>query len=1175
VPGKNRQDLYESAQAVRRPVYGEPSNSSALAPSSDALTSDPISQPAPNPGVGSGIGAGGLGGSRPAGAGAMSAKAGSVNTYASSRSTANAAAEPTPDSFDPRLLGSGRWRLRNWRLRWKLLIVLLVPLITALALGALRVTTQLQNAGVYDQIGKQIALSGSLSDVMDSLQREREQITLFVTSSGTAGSPPGGAATAQADAAVESFRQLANTDTDLDATTQSAVNNALNAVGDLTALRSFASGSKFPEVDVLAGYNQILDTLLQSTQLVTSGAPDQHVNTLATGLFNIRQAKEEFTRTNAILMMTVTPVRNSDGSTSPGWVFLPGTEDQLNAADAEYDASINSFTSTATPADRQLYLDTVTGPEVDSRAQLLTLIQTRADAQLGPPAADVENVQPTTVQDAGDGSAGLLRDAELNLNTELKNATNSLASAAKAQAFQDGGILFGALLIAFLVTLMVARSLVQSLRRLRSGALEVARTKLPQSVQRILADPDPIKASLKAVEPVPVFTADEIGEVARSFDVVHGQAVRLAAEQAVLRDNVNAIFINLSRRSQALVERQLALIDRLEKDEQDPDQLANLFELDHLATRMRRNSESLLVLSGSGLAKRMSRPVPIGELVGAAVSEVEQYARIDVGAPPAASVFGRVVNDLIHLVAELLDNATSYSEPNTRVSVRIARTRSRELAIQITDRGVGMSEDDVRLANERLANPPDIDVGVTRRMGLYVVARLARRHSIRVKLRANEDIDGGTVALIVIPEDLIHRPGEEQSVPLGGVEKIAAVSQPGMIDTFPPVVAPIPVDSELAGAASAAAGIAGAFGLASSRTALREEPPTAIVAPVGTGVGRIPPVSRTEDTGGPETATSFWASDSGSLDPDAIDELDIARPTASNAASLWEAHTSVDALPIDTGETPWPTPIPTSAVAAAPPPRPEVDAPTERLPIYEAVLSQWFRADEASGAGNTAHAGTANGSGVTNGSGNGNGAVNGTHDGTPIAPELPVAAPEPPPQSGRPNAAGGLPTRVPGRAGAAAGFGMSDRLTTADSAPPVSTGSGVTNGHAHAAEPTGTDAWQTPADEGWSRAEALLAPVAETTTAGLPKRVPKAHLVPGSAAPRPEPSGTVTNGRGRPGQGQGSTAVPSLPPRTADAVRGRMSSFQQGLRRGRHSMIEAYSGEASHSSAHSADEEQE
>jgi signal transduction histidine kinase len=1030
---------------------------------------------------------------------------------------------------------TARWRLSNWRLRWKLLIVLLVPLITAVALGALRVSSQLNSAGVYDNISSQIALSASLSDVTDAIQREREQVTLFVTSGGVAGNPPGSAATAQTDAAVESFRQLVNTTTNIDGATQTAVTNALNALTDISALRGFASGTKFPDIDVLAGYNQILDTLLQSSQLVSAGAPDNRVNILANALSDLRTAKEQYTRSNAILAMTVTPVRGGNGPASAGWQFLPGTEQQLNASSAQFQSSITQFNSVASPQDQLMFQDTFTGPDVDTRSQLLTLIQTRADEGLGP----LNQVQPTAVVNTGDGAANLLLKSELNLNGELKTLTDSLATSAKNQAVRDGGILAGALLIAFLVTLFVARSLVQSLRRLRSGALEVARTKLPQSVQRILADPDPIKASSKAVEPVPVFTADEIGEVARSFDVVHGQAVRLAAEQAVLRDNVNAIFINLSRRSQALVERQLALIDRLEKDEQDPDQLSNLFELDHLATRMRRNSESLLVLSGSGLAKRMSRPVPIGELVGAAVSEVEQYARIDVGAPPAASVLGRVVNDLIHLIAELLDNATSYSEPNTRVSVRIARTRSRELAIQITDRGVGMSEDDVRTANERLANPPDIDVGVTRRMGLYVVARLARRHNIRVKLRANEDIDGGTVALIVIPEDLIHRPGEDQG-PLGTADSLSAVSQPGIVDTFPPPGLLPPVESDVAGAATAAAGIAGAFGLASGRSR-DEHSANGNRAATTSGVGRVAPVGSESEL---EPATSFWASDfepsTGKLELDPTEQsLPAGRPSASNAASLWEAHTAVDAIPVDANGQPW---QPTNGTTPAAP-RPEVDAPTERLPIYEAVLSQWFRADEAAEGQSQAQV-------------------------QDVAP-----APATPPAAAAPVTDAGLPTRVPGRAGAAAGFGMSDRLAGNDNGHtasiPVAGNGYATNGaSAHEADST----WHTPADEGWQRAEALLTPVSEVTPAGLPKRVPKAHLVPGSAAPRPDSGGQQASGGST---AQATLAPPPLPPRTADAVRGRMSSFQQGLRRGRHTLLEAYSGEASHPSAHRADEEQE
>jgi signal transduction histidine kinase len=1064
-----------------------------------------------------------------------------------------------------------------------LIVVLLVPLLTAVGLGALRVVNQLQSATVYHHISQEVALSTSLSSVIDSVQREAEQVTLFSAANSvgqSAGSGPGSAQTDQVDAAVSAFTTNVRAATGLNANTQTAMTNAENALADLQPLRSSAASTKFPEVDVLAEYNTILTTLLNSTQVVEAGAADQSVYQLSNSLTTLRQAKEDYSQINAILMMTLELNQ-----------FPAGEQDALRADDAQFTSLTNTYNNEASAADQEMLSGVFTGPSVDQRASELAAIEQTVNPKTGALNGTSTPIAPTDVQNYGDASSGLLRKAEQNLQDELNSSVNSLGTSATNQAVRDGLLVAALLVLAFLITLLVARAIVLSLRRLRAGALEVARVRLPESVQRILADPDPIRASSEAVEPIPVFTADEIGEVARSFDVVHGQAIRLAAEQAVLRDNVNAIFVNLSRRSQALVERQLALIDRLERDEQDPDQLANLFELDHLATRMRRNSESLLVLSGSGLAKRMSRPVPIGELVGAAVSEVEQYARVEVGSPPETAVLGRAVNDLIHLIAELLDNATTYSEPNTKVSVRIAKTKSRELAIQITDRGVGMSEEDARSANENLANPPDIDVSVTRRMGLYVVARLAKRHGIRIKLRTNEDIDGGTVALVVIPEALIHRPGEDPAGPvvLGGLDAPAPMGAR-------PVEQP---NGGLANAAAAAAGIAGAFGLASARPA-GENSVTSVssVAPPGgvglndSGVGLNGyldtgyhsagtlggelPQERSGPIAGPN---SYW-NDSGPSSLDTFAPIESApQPAASNPTSLWEPYTAADSLPehpsvLDRG---WEHADPSNRTfngtmdlgtpLGSPPPI-EVDAPTERLPIYEAVLSQWFRAEE-DGKGGVRPAPAEFGA-------------------DPVAPAFdladsgaesvqaaePAPAPAASPMAEESVDEAGLPTRVPGRAGAAYGFGsVADRL----SGHPNGTG-GNANGDTSSAD----DLWQSNADEGWQAAQALLKPVAEKTGAGLPKRTPRAHLVPGSAAPRPEAAQPFSNtssgdlvGAGAATGGRGARSRPALPPRTADAVRGRMSSFQQGLRRGRHTLGEGYSDEASHSSEHHSVEEQE
>ena len=194
------------------------------------------------------------------------------------------------------------------------------------------------------------------------------------------------------------------------------------------------------------------------------------------------------------------------------------------------------------------------------------------------------------------------------------------------------------------------------------------------------------------------------------------------------------MFVNLSRRSQALVERQLQLIEQLESNEQDPDQLSNLFQLDHLATRMRRNSENLLVLAGTDLAKRNVAPVPLVDVLRAAVSEIEQYQRIVVQAPPQATVVGRATSDVIHLLAELLDNATNFSPPDSQVVMSSLRAQDGSIVVEIADSGVGMLDHELADANRRLSTPSAVDVSASRRMGLFVVGRLGARHGITVHL---------------------------------------------------------------------------------------------------------------------------------------------------------------------------------------------------------------------------------------------------------------------------------------------------------------------------------------------------------------------------------------------------------------------------------------------------------
>ncbi len=348
---------------------------------------------------------------------------------------------------------------------------------------------------------------------------------------------------------------------------------------------------------------------------------------------------------------------------------------------------------------------------------------------------------------------------ETDLIDKAVSDAAAISSDAKTDAYVNGAIVVGALLAAFIVAGLMARQMSTSMRRLRTAAFDVAEQRLPMLVDQ-LSRTEPERVDTR-VEPIPITTTDEIGEVARAFDQVHREAVRLAAEQALLRGNINAIFTNLSRRNQSLIEGQLTLITDLENNEADPDQLENLFRLDHLATRMRRNGENLLVLSGEEPGRRWDQPVPLVDVLRAASSEVEQYERIELTGVPEAEIHGRAVTDLVHLLAELLENATTFSSPQTKVRVTATRLPDGRVMIEIHDKGIGLTAEDFADINHRLANPPTVDAAISQRMGLFVVGRLADRHGVRVQLRPSGE-QAGTTSLVMLPEEITHGGGGAQ-----------------------------------------------------------------------------------------------------------------------------------------------------------------------------------------------------------------------------------------------------------------------------------------------------------------------------------------------------------------------------------------------------------------------------
>ncbi|WP_246023614.1 ATP-binding protein [Nocardia yunnanensis] len=410
------------------------------------------------------------------------------------------------------------------------------------------------------------------------------------------------------------------------------------------------------------------------------------------------------------------------------------------------------------------------------------------------------------MQDSLRGSADAYAKETANVADSMDGKLSQLTTEARNNVLRDTSIVIGMLLAGLALALIVARSLVVPVRRLRRDALQVAHIDLPQELEVVRAG-----GATPEITPVDVHTTEEIGQLARAVDDIHAQALHLAAEQARLRLQIGNMFETLSRRSQSLVEQQLGLIEELERDEDDSERLQSLFRLDHLATRMRRNGDNLLVLAGTALRRGHLAPVPLSDMLWSSVSQVEDYQRVEIGTVPDGIVAGEPAVDIEHLLAELIDNALRYSPPSTPVAVSVARAVDGGYLIEITDRGLGMNAEDLQGINDRLASGGEVNVETARRMGLFVVGRLAKRHNITVSLRRTSAMvqQPGITASVHLPGSLVSPAPERGGDPTGQyavpsalpVPPAALVSGPiPMPGTLPS--GPIPVPAGLSPLAS-------------------------------------------------------------------------------------------------------------------------------------------------------------------------------------------------------------------------------------------------------------------------------------------------------------------------------------------------------------------------------------
>ena len=365
-------------------------------------------------------------------------------------------------------------------------------------------------------------------------------------------------------------------------------------------------------------------------------------------------------------------------------------------------------------------------------------------------------------QTEGAVTAGFSKAGTQSADALTLQASN-VASSTNLQLIVTGGI--GLLLVIFsiIVAILTARSLVRELGGLRQSALTLANERLPEVVDRLALGQE-VDVSAEAPD-IPA-SSDEIEQVRDAFAAVQQTAVRAAVGQARLRQGMSDVFRNLARRSQSLLHRQLSLLDAMERRARDPQELEDLLRLDHLTTRMRRHAESLIILSGHSPGRGWRNPVPLVDVLRAAVAEVEDYTRIRATSAAQASLTGPAVGDVIHMIAELAENATMFSPPNTPVVIH-GDTVGKGFAVEIEDRGLGMSDEQLLRVNELLQNPPPFDPASSDQLGLFVAGQLAKRHDIKISLRPSPY--GGTTAIVLIPQNLVVPGGSHAKDPAAPV----------------------------------------------------------------------------------------------------------------------------------------------------------------------------------------------------------------------------------------------------------------------------------------------------------------------------------------------------------------------------------------------------------------------
>jgi len=1052
-------------------------------------------------------------------------------------------------------------RLRDARIRAKLALILLVPLVAVIALATARLVDIGRRASEAGQVERLTELGADISGLSQLLHAERMAAAAYLTVPGAAPDPYNNAVRAT-DAQIEAYRTHRKGIEDPPDTVRERllrIDDHLNTLGATrTKIDNKGNKNGVAVAEAVSRYGVVITDLVGFGDAVSQFASDGEIADSLRAISAFSRAKAGTAEQEAVSYAARV---SGDLSTEQRTAFIATQTTQQEA--------LFAFSLVASPDQRALADSVVTGDAVNLADQVAGKL------------ARGTSVAPADITQAFGAVVDLMRWAEQQLESQILRQTGDDRDAVVRQAAIESALVLLVLVVAIALAVILARSLNMSLRRLREGALAVANRDLPDAVARLRDSRNLGEGSADDIvrqvrDPIQLPNRDEIGQVAQAFNVVHREAVRIAAEQAALRTSVSTMFLNLARRSQSLVDRMIGELDSIERTEEDPKRLARLFELDHLATRMRRNDENLLVLAGADSSTPRREDALLVDALRAAQSEIELYNRIEFGTVDTdISIVALAVNDVVRLVAELLDNATRFSPPTTIVVADARRIRD-YVVVQVEDRGLGMSEEQMDLLNRRLAEPPGVDVAAFRLMGLAVVGRLASRYGIRVELRAN--LDGGTVAQVILPSSIVVLPSRRGDTQVrGGLPAPSpelGASPSGGWDTVPtsraatatlPAIAPEPwrpppEESQQGGHPQLPM-------FPSQRPAIVPEPdvrPTPNRPPLPTRAPKTPVNGFT--SAAPVSAAPVSAA------PVSAAPVSVAPVSVAPVSAAPVSATPVTAVPVSSGG--W-----GAALAAMPPvPSPPVASPAEErseAPIFVQMQQSWFRnhqgaSPEEWGMPTAGYAPPPNSA---------------AQSPVPLSPvsqaQAPVSQAQSPmsqspmsqsPMSQAPVSQAQSPVsqssvsrssaaHVPNVQAsalqsptvqapivrpqavqppsvspqAASPQAASPQAASAQSAQPPAAAppeDGHSGGSATVPKPrtAAEDRWRTAADEGWQRAMAAAEPVdAGTTRSGLPKRVPQAQLVPGGVQ-----SGPRNQNR-----------------RSPDEVRGLLSAYHRGVQRGR------------------------